>query len=366
MIKSFHHFENNNESKSNREVISYHPKFQNDYPNAAFIRRSQFKNHDFLDYFSEIIDDNPELQIEVIPTYGDTGLYMIEIKGKPIDNISSMESVMGCVNRLCEMENLSILSLVCPNQSKFFFVVGREKITESYQGISKHPKFLAEYDPDNFIPIRGDHKFNDYMLDISDQDPSLDIKIFKFIRHNVGDKERYLIQFFGYNVVKNPSPFEEGSNVPIIYDSINLLCGMENLSIEAIDFVHSSNKSSVLFLLKEDKIINESTTTKEDIKDYFVDFMDKFECTLTVNEDDFDRYEVCIVMDERYWRKHQHDVSANLQSCIHHLLDSTELERNGSYNTFERIGGRMIMVIKKRFKGIYSKDLMKMKYLKNF
>lgn len=344
-------------------ILSNHPKFQSDYPDSgAFIQRSNQGTHELEEYFSEIVDEDPKFKVIVTPSFKNN-MYMIEFAGKIINEIP-MDRLLGSMNRMCEMENLSILSVFFGkgkwnSSRRFFFVVGKDKINESYQDITKHPKFGVEYDSDNYLLIEN-HRFHEYLLEVVDQDPSLDIKIFK-------RGKRYLVQFYGHNVIKNTHPFVEGSNVPIIYGSVNRLCEIENLSIESIDYIQGSNKSSILFLLQEDKI-SESIThpSEEDIQDYFIDFIDKFDCTLTTHKDDLDRYEVCIIMDERYWRKHLHDVSADLHSCILHMIEATGLERNGSHNSFERVNGRMMRVIKKRFKGMDSKDLIKMRYLKKF
>lgn len=109
--------------------------------------------------------------------------------------------------------------------------------------------------------------------------------------------------------------------------------------------------------------INESVTDyKEIIGDYFLDFTDNFEYFkfevssktiipygLPLEYPKYEKYQVKIIIEERYWNKNKQEISYSINSCINHLIDSTDLKKNGSDNWFDTIDGVIYRVIDKFF-----------------
>ena len=63
----------------------------------------------------------------------------------------------------------------------------------------------------------------------------------------------------------------------------------------------------------------------------------------------YEKYQVRITIEERYWNRNKQEISYSINSCINHLLDSTDLKKNGSDNWFDRIDGHVYRVIDKFF-----------------
>lgn len=102
--------------------------------------------------------------------------------------------------------------------------------------------------------------------------------------------------------------------------------------------------------MKHLKRIFESRLTKEQVRDYFLEFMDRFNyIELIVGEDEPNVYELFIAMEERYWYKNRQEVSECLNDCINHLISSTGLSKSISDNYYKNFHGEGCRIIKKRF-----------------
>lgn len=107
--------------------IQNHPKFGIKYYSGGFQSKREV-NHKLSDYLLEVTDQYPEIRITIFFDGYDypLGKYLIQFTGNnPIimESISpfvegpSVRIMTGCIDRLCEMEDLTLKSIQCIHSS---------------------------------------------------------------------------------------------------------------------------------------------------------------------------------------------------------------------------------------------------------